>query len=239
VFDGCTWDNPSTKGSGGGILLNGIYSTVISIKRCLFKNINLGTSYYSASFYIQNIASLNISSSSFHSLSASYCGVGWIYRIDKCVLFHNCKCVDCLSSSSYCGGLFLSSYSPSSESDCLNYSSRGCIFGCLFSNCISQNSYSGGLYLSSTSSSFSLRSSIFDSCKAKTDGGGIYMENMNSDVIQKTFLFYSFFSMEMNVEKEMMNMEVMFILILLLSLVLLLFSLVIQQQKEKGIKDVI
>jgi hypothetical protein len=135
-----------------------------------------------------------------------------------------------------CGGLFLDYYSLTSESDCVNYFSRGCIFGCLFSNCHA-NYDCGGLYLNTTSSSFSLRSCIFESCKAKECGGGIYMNNMNSDVVKKTFLFYSFFSMEMNVEVEIMNMEVMFIQHPL-SLVFLLFSLVIQQQKEKGKRDV-
>jgi hypothetical protein len=84
---------------------------------------------------------------------------------------------------------FFFSYSLPSESDCVNHSSRGCIFGCLFSNC-NANTNSGGLYLSSSSSSFSLRSSIFESCKATTDGGGIYLQTMSSVVSKKTFLLF-------------------------------------------------
>jgi hypothetical protein len=165
---------------------------VISIVICSFKNIDLGTSYSYGSVGISSISSVNISSCLFQSLSAVAYGAGYIANIGKCVLFHNCKCDDCIASSSFCGGLLLSSYSPPSESDCVNYSSRGCIFGCLFSNCNS-NTNSGGLYLQSTSSSFSLRSSIFDSCSTGTNGGGIYMTSMNSVVIQSTFLFYCFF----------------------------------------------
>jgi hypothetical protein len=179
--------------------MNGGSSTVISIKKCLFKNINLGTSYNYSAFYVYQISSVNISSSSFESLSASLGGVGYIRTIGKCVLFHNCKCVDCKASSYYYGGLSLWSYSSPSESDCVNYSSRGCIFGCLFSNC-SAKTFSGGLYLQETSSSFSLRSSIFDFCSAGMSGGGIYMIDMISDGRKKTIIVYCFFSMEMNVE---------------------------------------
>jgi hypothetical protein len=169
IFDGCTWNyvTPSTEGNGGGIYLSGNDNTKQSISIIHSSFIHINIDYYSSgAFYVYRIACVNISSSSFESLSAYDCGVGSIASIGKCVLFHNCNCDDC--NAYYCGGLYLGSYSPSSESDCVNYSSRGCIFGCLFSHCKAKDSYCSGLYLSSTSSSFSLRSSIFKLWKPKT-----------------------------------------------------------------------
>jgi hypothetical protein len=107
LFDECAWNAPSTKGNGGAIFLSSETSTEISIIKCSFKNINVGTSSGGGSFYIMSISSVIISSSLFESLSASRISVGYINNIRKCVLFHNWKCFDCNSTVSYVGGLFL------------------------------------------------------------------------------------------------------------------------------------
>jgi hypothetical protein len=188
----CTWDNPTTKGDGGAIYLNNHERTELSIKKCSFKDIHLEPSYFSGCFDIQNIASVILSSSSFHSLSSLYYGVGCISSISKCVLVDDCECDDYVASSYDFGGMFIGDVFVSDDNDdCLLYSSHGCLFSSSFSHCIA-STYSGGLSISSISS-FSLRSSIFHSCSAGTDGGGICMDYMDDDVVKKTILFYCFF----------------------------------------------
>jgi hypothetical protein len=180
---------------GGAIYLNRTSSSqvVISIIRCSFQNINLGTSYDYGAFYIKSVKSVNISSSSFQTISSSYYAIGRIDSISTCVLFHNCECVDCTASDYYVGGLILSSYSWSTDDadDCVNVSSRGVIFSSSFIGCVASNQVGGVcIYASSTAT---VRSCIFDSCSAGTNGGGIYLSFSSSNAAKEQILFYSFF----------------------------------------------
>jgi hypothetical protein len=76
--------------------------------------------------------------------------------------------------------------------DCVNHSSHGTIFGCLFKECKAKNGVAGGLLIQSPPSSGSVRSCVFDSCTATTNGGGIYLTGMSS-VSANIFLHYCYF----------------------------------------------
>jgi hypothetical protein len=261
TFEGCTWDNPTLppldqNGNvyGGAIFLNGDDYTkneVLSIINCHFMNIQVPGIYSQGNaLYIESISCLNISSSTFENLKdTSQGGGGYIYNISHCVLIHNCSFDGCMVAG-WGGGLYLSSDSLLNEDECLNHSSRGTLFSCLFKECEASYFDGGGLWFSSPSSSSSIRSCVFDSCSSGDNGGGIYL-NQTGNVKNSVFLFFCFFSMEMNVEKEKMNimeflmLEVMFMLkhginiILILMMKFDLLSLnVIQQHMEKGIRDV-
>jgi hypothetical protein len=196
LFDGCTWDNPTPKAEGGGIYLSRSSATneVISIIRCSFNNINLGTSYSSGGFYIYDIKSVNISSSSFKSLLSVEYGAGYLYSISTCVLFHDCKCVDCVASLADVGGLilFYDSCFIDDADDCVSVSSRAVIFSSSFIKCKSTSYSCGGIYISASSTP-TIRSCIFDSCSAGMDGGEIYLYISNSDAAKDQILFSCFF----------------------------------------------
>jgi predicted outer membrane repeat protein len=85
--------------------------------------------------------------------------------------------------------MYISEQTP----DCENHSTYGTIFGCLFKQCRAQTYDTGGLVINNPDSSGFVRSCVFDSCTATTNGGGIYMSTF-SGFTTKEFLFYCFFN---------------------------------------------
>jgi hypothetical protein len=97
--------------------------------------------------YVNGAASAYLSSSVFKNNSAGMYGAAVIYTIEKCVLVHNCSCYDCHSINDV-GGICLQNYTISTtESDCVNHSSHGTIFGCLFKECNAKSGFAGGFYI--------------------------------------------------------------------------------------------
>jgi hypothetical protein len=129
-FIGCCWGTPTSKNHGGAICLDhgSQSSKLLSIIGCTFENIR-NPSYDGGALYIRYIGSVNISSSIFEHLNANYHGAGYIYNIGQCVLIHNCLFNDCNTNNSY-GGIYVNTYTISiPETECVNHSSHGTIFG--------------------------------------------------------------------------------------------------------------
>jgi hypothetical protein len=228
-FVGCRWKDIRSSSSGGAIYINEEEGLSISINECFFMNISTSGQWGGSIECVTSSSSFLLSSSLFFNTSAKYIGGCDCDGLSLCFLLHNSSFEKCFAS--FVGSLGLYSLSISDSPLCSSLSSFGVVFGCVFKQDEALNGDGGGLLVSSPPSSFSIRSCLFDECKAKLSGGGIYFYTLSSLSSSSVLLYYCFFSMEMNV-KEMGRMFASFQISSLL-LFILPFFLHIQQQKEQ------
>jgi hypothetical protein len=178
---------------GGAIYVERLNTVILYVIGCTFDNVSVScasSDYWGGAIYISTIGTLCLTHSVFKNTTGSGCGAAFIFNIRNCVLVHNCSVTECLAKQ--VGGFELGNYIIDANTDCVNHSTYGTIFGCLFKEC-KAGTYAGGLYIWNPHSSGSVRSCVFELCTATSNGGGIFLGSMNN-VQDQEFLFYCFFN---------------------------------------------
>jgi hypothetical protein len=140
--------------------------------------------------YIEFIAVTNISNTTAQFVKGDDGAVHCFY-ISKCVLIHNCHFDQCCSYWS--GALNLERPLTPVFDACINYTSRGSIFGCHFYVCQTNHSYGGAIYFADVPPGSSVRNCVFDKCSAYGSGGAMFLTDM-INVQRSVFLFYCYFN---------------------------------------------
>jgi hypothetical protein len=188
-FERCEWKNIRSSGYGGVIYINNVSGYSLSIDSCSFMNLSASAldgavgCYYIGSFILTSSLLFNTSGVNTGGITA--------YYLIVCYLLHNCSFDSCFASSSNIGGVALGSFFL--DSSCSNHSLFGTVFGCVFKQCEALKGDTGGLHVYSPPSSFSIRSCVFDECKAGGLGGGIHFSFLSYTESTDILLYYCFF----------------------------------------------